>query len=337
MRDDAMTELTRRYLLSGAAAAGAATAFLPFATSPVGAAAPPAGKQAPGWYRYKLGDFEVTVVTDGVTSNPLSDTYVANAPKAAVNEALAADFLARDRVTHPYTPVVVNTGSRLVAIDTGIGLGMYQQSKGAVGQYHTNLAAAGIDRNAVDIVIISHFHGDHINGLVGPENKPAFPNAEVIVPEVEWTFWRDDSNASRLTENLRGNFANVKRVFDVLGNKVTPHQPGKELVPGITAVASPGHTPGHTSHVVASGSGKVLVQADITAGAASLFVRNPDWHFAFDSDRPLASQTRRRLYDMAIAEKMTVQGFHFPFPSIVNVERSGNGFRLVPVPWNPTI
>jgi glyoxylase-like metal-dependent hydrolase (beta-lactamase superfamily II) len=81
-------------------------------------------------------------------------------------------------VTHAYTPVVVNTGSKLVAIDTGLGLGMFEQSKGAVGQYHSNLQAAGIDRNAVDVVIISHFHGDHINGLVGPENKPAFPNAD---------------------------------------------------------------------------------------------------------------------------------------------------------------
>ena len=96
-----MTDLTRRYLLSSAAAAGAASALLPLATSPAEAAAPPVGKQAPGWYRYKVGDFEVTVVTDGVTSNPLSDAYVANAPKDAVNEALAADYLARDRVTHP--------------------------------------------------------------------------------------------------------------------------------------------------------------------------------------------------------------------------------------------
>ncbi len=337
MRENAMIDVTRRYLLSGAAAATAATALLPLAISPAGSAAPPAGKQAPGWYRYKVGSFEMTVVTDGMNSNPLSDAYVANAPKTAVNEALAAEFLAQDRVSHAYTPVVVNTGSRLVAIDTGLGLGMFEQSKGAVGQYHTNLAAAGIDRNAVDHVIISHFHGDHINGLVGPENKPAFPNAEVIVPDVEWAFWTDASNASRVPEVARPQFANVKRVFDVLGNKVTQHQAGKELVPGITALASPGHTPGHTSHVVASGDGKVLVQADITAGVASLFVRNPDWHFVFDADRPLASQTRRKLYEMAIAEKMMVQGFHFPFPSVVRIEKSGNGFRMVPVPWNPTI
>jgi glyoxylase-like metal-dependent hydrolase (beta-lactamase superfamily II) len=188
-----MSDISRRSLLVGTAAAGAALAGANTTVQPASAAAPVAGKQNAGWYRYKVGDFEVTVVTDGMNTNPLSDAYVANAPKADVNAALEADFLAKDKVTHPYTPVVINTGSKLVAIDMGLGLGMFEQSKGAVGQYHSNLQAAGIDRNAVDVVIISHFHGDHINGLVGPENKPAFPNAEVMVPEVEAAFWADEA------------------------------------------------------------------------------------------------------------------------------------------------
>ncbi|HXF89369.1 MAG TPA: MBL fold metallo-hydrolase [Xanthobacteraceae bacterium] len=332
-----MTHLSRREILGAAVAAPVIAGFDAFMPSTARAAAPFAGRQNPGWYRYKVGNFEVTVVTDGATSSPLSDAYVANAPKQAVNAALAADHLPPDKVFHAYTPVVVNTGSKLVAIDTGLGPGVFQQSKGAAGQYHANLQAAGIDRAAVDTVIISHFHGDHINGLVGPDNKPAFPNAEVMVPEVEWAFWSDESNTSKLPEIARGQMGNVKRVFGVLGNKVTRYQAGKEVVPGITAVASYGHTPGHTSHVIASGNSKVLVQADITAGAASIFVRNPDWQFVFDTDKPMAVQTRRKMYDMAAAEKMMIQGYHFPFPSLVYVEKSGNGYRLVPVPWNPTI
>src|SRR5262245_7876572 len=116
-----MSDISRRSLLVGTAAA------------------PAAGKQNAGWYRYKVGDFEVTVVTDGMNTNPLSDAYVANAPKADVNAALEADFLAKDKVTHAYTPIVINTGSKLVAIDTDLGLGMFEQSKEAVGQYHSNL------------------------------------------------------------------------------------------------------------------------------------------------------------------------------------------------------
>jgi len=329
-------QMTRRSLFAGAAAVGAVLTASKSIVLPVEAAAPAAGKQNAGWYRYKVGDFEVTVVTDGMNTNPLSDAYVANAPKAEVNAALAADFLAQDKVTHSYTPIVVNTGSKLVAIDTGLGLGMFEQSKGAVGQYHANLQAAGIDRNAVDAVIISHFHGDHINGLIGPENKPGFPNAEIMVPEIEAAFWADESNASKLPEVARPQMGNVKRVFGVI-NKVTKYQAGKELVPGITAIASPGHTPGHTSYVVASGNGKILVQIDITAGAASLFARNPNWQFVFDTDKAQAVETRKKLYDMAAAEKMMVQGYHLAFPSMVYVEKSGNGFRLVPAPWSSSI
>jgi hypothetical protein len=145
-----------------------------------------------------------------------------------VTAALAADFLPQDKVSHSYTPVVVNTGSKLVAIDTGLGLGMFDQSKGAVGQYHGNLQAAGIDRNAVDVVIISHFHGDHINGLIGPENKPAFPNAEIMVPETEWAFWADESNVSKLPEVARPQMGNVKRVFGIV-NKVTKYRARKSF------------------------------------------------------------------------------------------------------------
>ena len=330
-------QIDRRKILTGAVAASAATALTPLAATSVNAAAPLAGKQNSGWYRYKVGDIEITVVTDGANSNPLSDAYVANQQKSAVNAALAADFLPQDRVQHNYTPVVVNTGSKLVAIDTGLGLGMFAQSKGAVGQYHGNLKAAGIDAAQVDTVIISHFHGDHINGLVGAGNTVAFPNAEIMVPETEWKFWTDESNTSKLPEIARGQMGNVKRVFGVVGSKVTRYEAGKEIVPGITAVASPGHTPGHTSHIVSSGNGKVLVQADITAGAASIFARNPGWQFVFDTDKAQAVATRKKLYEMAAAEKMPVQGYHFPFPAVAYVEKSGSGFRLVPVPWSPSI
>jgi glyoxylase-like metal-dependent hydrolase (beta-lactamase superfamily II) len=328
-----MTELNRRTVLTAAAA----TALTPLAAAPAFSAAPPIGKQNAGFYRYKVGSFEVTVVTDGGNVGKLADGYVANADRAAINKALEADFLEKDTVKGAFTPVVVNTGSKLVAIDTGLGLGMHAQSKGAVGQYHGNLKAAGIDVAQIDTVIISHFHGDHINGLVGPDNKPMFPNAEIMVPATEWAFWTDESNTPKLPEIARGQMGNVKRVFGGLGNKVTRYDAGKELVPGITAVASPGHTPGHTSHIIANGNDKVLVQADVTAGAASIFVRNPDWQFVFDTDKPQAVATRKKLYDMAVADKMIVQGYHFPFPSMAYVEKSGSGYRLVPVPWRPTI
>jgi glyoxylase-like metal-dependent hydrolase (beta-lactamase superfamily II) len=330
-----MTTLSRRSLLAGTTAAAAVLGT--GTVLPSKAAAPAVGKQAAGWYRMKVGEFEVTIVTDGGNAGAIADGYVANASKADINTVLAAEFRPADRSYGVYTPTVINTGSKLVAIDTGLGMGMYQQSKGAVGQYHTNLKAAGIDANQVDVVIISHFHGDHINGLVGADNKPAFPNAEIMVPAVEWAFWSDESNASKLPAPARGQIGNVKRVFGALGNKVTQYEAGKELVPGITAVATPGHTPGHTSHLITSGNGKLLVQADVTAGMATLFVRNPDWQFMFDTDKAQAVQTRKKIYDMASADKLLVQGYHFTFPSLAYVEKAGSGYRLVPAPWSPVL
>lgn len=241
-----MTQVSRRILLSGAVAASAATAIGPLA-KPVSAAAPLAGKQNPGWYRYKVGDFEVTVVSDGGATNPLADNYVVNAPKSEVNATLVAAHLPADKVFHSYSPIVVNTGSKLVVMDTGLGAGTYTQSKGALGQFHTNLAAAGIDKSAVDLVLISHMHADHINGLVGADNKLAFPNAEVLVPAVDWKFWLDESNEARFEPPIKGQFANARRVFDALGRKVTQYESGKEVAPGITSIATPGHTPGHNS------------------------------------------------------------------------------------------
>ena len=329
------TGTTRRSVLAGAAAAVAMTPIA--GTIPVRAAVPPSDKQAPGFYRYKVGTTEITAVTDGAFANPLTDTFIRNVKREEVNKALEAMYLAKDQVTVPYTPIVVNTGSKLVVIDTGLGPALYEQRKGIIGQFHTNLAAAGIDRAAVDAVIISHFHGDHINGLVTADNKPAFPKAEVLVPVGEWKFWNDAGEESKAAGNVlvEGNFKNIKRVFGALGNKVTPYEPGKEVVPGITAMATYGHTPGHVSHVVSSGSAAVMVQADVTN--VPLFVQNPGWFIQFDMDPQTAEATRRKFYDMLVADKMLVQGFHYPFPSLGHVEKAGTGYRVIPVPWNPTI
>ncbi len=332
-----MTQLTRRNLLGSAVAASAATALSPFGIAPAQAAAPPVGKQAPGFYRYKVGSIEVTAVTDGLRPTALADNFVRNASKEALHAAVAAGYEDPTKASFPFTPIVVNTGPKLVVIDTGLGPATFQQSKGALGQFQTNLAASGIDPKAVDIVIISHFHGDHINGLVGADNKPLFENAEVMVPAPEWSFWMDDGNLSRAPEAMKGAFNNARRVFGALGNKVTRYEGGKELTPGISSVATPGHTPGHTSYVISSGSATVMVQVDVTAGPALLFVRNPDWQAAFDVDGPKAVETRRKLYDQVVADKMLLQGFHFPFPSVGRLEKDGAGYRWVPAPWNPTI
>ena len=332
-----MTELSRRHVLTGAVAASAATALTPLANSPVSAAAPLATTQAPGWYRYNLGSYQITAVTDGRNTFKLPDTFVLNAKKDQVNEALLAAHMEKDMMSIPYTPIVINTGSKLVVMDTGTGEANFERSKGVGGQFHSNLKASGIDRNAVDVVVISHFHGDHINGLLTPDGKPSFPNAEILVPAAEWKYFMDDGEMSRQTsDRMKGVFTGARTVFDKLNRKVTQYEAGKEVAPGITSVATHGHTPGHMSYVVASGGKTVYVQADVTNHPA-LFVRNPGWHAFFDQDPKMAEETRRKVYDMLAADKMMVQGFHYPFPSVAYIEKTATGYRENTVPWSPTI
>jgi len=328
-------ELTRRHALAGAAAL-AVSPLLP--NAPARAAAPVADKQAPSFYRYKVGDAQVNAISDGVNTFPLGDTFVLNAKKDQVNAALEKAFLPKDKISIHFAPLVINTGGKLVVVDTGNGPGAFASSKGNVGQFASNMAAAGLDPKAVDMVVISHFHGDHINGLLTADNMPAFPNAEVLVPAAEWKYWMDDGEMSRATsERLQGGFKNARRVFDAgLKKKVTPYETGKDVAPGLLAVASLGHTPGHTSFILSSGSDKVFIQSDVT-NLPSLFVTNPGWHLMFDQDPAMAEATRRKIYDMLVAEKMRVQGFHYPFPANGFVEKDGNGYRLVPAPWSPVI
>jgi len=332
-----MTNITRRSVLTGAVAAGVG-AVSSVASSPARAAAPAAGKQAAGIYRYKVGTHEMTVITDGVNRFPLPDNIVSNVKPDDVKAALAASYMDPNVFFNPYNPVVVNTGSKLVLIDTGTGEAAYNASGGQWGQFLTNLLAAGIDPKSIDTVIISHYHGDHVNGLLRADNSLTFPNAEILVPAEEHKFWMDDGEMSRAPKGrMEELFANNRRVFrgDVLKHLRT-YQWGEEVAPGITAIATPGHSWAHTSHVVSSGSSSVFVQADVTH-VPFLFVRNPGWHAFYDQDGPKAEATRRRVYDMLAADKMLVQGFHYPFPGLAHIDKDGAGYRAVPIAWNPAI
>lgn len=324
-----MSPLSRRDLLTAATLAAAGSA-LPLGPAAL-ASAPPATKQVPSAYRYKVGDAEVTVISDGIRTMPLSDTFVRNQPREAVNAALRAAFLPENQVTINFNTLMVNTGGKLVMIDTGNG-----PAQGTVGLTQGTLSAIGTDPKTVDAVVISHFHGDHINGLLTADGQPAFPNAQVMVPEAEWAFWMDEGNMSRAPEAMKAAFQNVRRVFKPFEGKVERYGWDKEVVPGLTPVATTGHTPGHTSFRLASGDKTLFVQSDVT-NLPSLFLRNPGWHVMFDMDAAKAEETRRRVYDMASADRMMVAGYHFPFPAAAYVSKDGAGYAYTPVSWLPVL
>jgi glyoxylase-like metal-dependent hydrolase (beta-lactamase superfamily II) len=331
-----MTDLNRRQLLAGAAVASAATAMTALGR-PAQAVESPAGAQAPGIYRYKVGAYECTSINDGARSFPMPDAFVTNLPKAQAMTAAEAAYMPKGMVTVPFNPQLINTGSKLILIDTGNGAANLGPTKGAIGRTLQNLAAAGVDAHKIDVVLLSHLHPDHTNGIHAADGSMAFPNAEIMVPSVDWAFWMSDDNAAKAkTDVMKNYFANNKKTFAGLESKVTKYDWGKEVAPGITSIEAPGHTPGHTAFVVASGSSKVLIQSDVT-NIPEFFLRNPDWHVMYDENPDLAQKTRHKFYDMAAAEKATVVGFHFTFPSVGHVEKDGSKYRLVPIAWNPVI
>lgn len=311
--------VSRRTLLAAGAVAAPAAAL---------AKAPLAGAQQPAAYRYKVGDVEVTAIHDGSFTRGL-EGFVKNADLFDVQQAMEDAMLPNDKITISFTTLVVNTGSKLILIDTGNG----DSGAPTSGTWMKNFRAAGFDPKDVDQVVISHFHGDHINGLRLKDGTAVFPNAEITVPAVEWAYWMDDAKMAAAPEGLKGNFANVKRVFGPMAKDVKPFDWGKEAAPGLIAVTAPGHTPGHTAFALQSGAGRMMVMSDTTNHPA-LFVRNPDWAAIFDMDGDMARQTRRKLLDMAASEKTQVAFYHAPFPATGYIAKDGDKFRLAPVQWS---
>jgi glyoxylase-like metal-dependent hydrolase (beta-lactamase superfamily II) len=322
--------INRRTILASAPAAAAAAGVAPaFAQSaaPAPAASATGGMgmgagQAPGFYRYKVGDIEVTAINEGFFNRPL-EGFVRNAELADVKKAATEAFLPDTALPIPYTTSVLRTGFG----DNG---------PPTSGRWMANFKAAGFDPAQVNTVIFSHFHGDHISGLRLKDGTAQFPNAEVMVPEPEWAFWMDDAKMAAAPEAAKAGFANVRRVFGPMAKDVKRYEAGKELVPGVTSVAAYGHTPGHTVHMISSGGKNVMLVAD-TANHPALFVRNPNWSAIFDQDADAARATRLKLLDMAASERAQVAFYHAPFPATGYIAKEGSGFRFVPVQWTSAV
>ena len=315
-----MTQLTRRALLAGTAAATAALPAL--ATRPATAAAPAAGQQAAGVYRYKIGSYELTALHDGTWFRKIDDKFVRNASGSEVDKALADSFLQPGIIPTPFTPLLVNTGSKLVMIDTGTG----GQLGPTTGHLARALAAAGIEPKAIDTILISHFHPDHINGIKDKDGNKVFANAEILVPAQEWAFWMDDTKMSAAPESTRPSFLNARRIFADIAGEVKRFEPGGEVAPGIASIAAFGHTPGHTVFAVASGNQSMLVLGD-TTNHPWLFARNPEWQGVFDIDGDMAAATRKTPARSRCRRQDAGAGLSLPLPGFGLHHQDRQGLR----------
>jgi glyoxylase-like metal-dependent hydrolase (beta-lactamase superfamily II) len=323
---------SRRFILGGTAAALATPALLRGAAAQPAPAAAAAVPQAPGFYRFKVGGFTVTTVHDGFFARPVKD-FVRNASLEDVQKVLADSFLPTETIRIPFTITFVETPTQLIVFDAGNGV---TPAGATQGRMIENMRGAGIDPAKVTTVIHSHFHGDHVNGLLNASGGAAFPNAEIVVPAAEWAWWSDSGNETRTPEGQRGNFANSARRFAPYQGKIRQLAEGAEAVPGIRGIPAYGHTPGHTAYRIADGDAQAIFVAD-TVNRPELFAHRPDFHAIFDFDPVMAEASRRKLFDQLATDRIRITGYHFPFPANGYIARDGNGYRFVPADWSSAV
>jgi glyoxylase-like metal-dependent hydrolase (beta-lactamase superfamily II) len=313
----------RRTALKLAAASAAALCMPQVMVRAASAAVPQASVGNPGFSRFKLGDFEVTTILDGLRPGEGPHPIFGQDQSAEdVAKLMEANLLPSDRFVNGFTPTLVNTGTDLVLFDTGFGAGGRENG---MGQLAARMEASGYKPSDVTVVVLTHLHGDHIGGLMDG-GAPAFANARHVIGKIEYDFWSAPERMSGPTEgNAKAVAANVKPIAD----KATFIGDGDEVVPGLRAMAAYGHTPGHLIFSVASGDKTLILTAD-TANHYVASLQQPDWHVRFDADKELGAATRRKVFDMIAADRLPFIGYHMPFPAVGYVEKIGTGYRWVP-------
>lgn len=315
---------TLSFLLAGLATLAVLTTF----TGTSSAKAPFARGQAPGWYRMSLGDFEVTALLDGTVALPM-ETLLTNSTPAKINAALAKAYLKPPFETS-VNGFLVNTGTKLVLIDAGAGA-LFGPP---LGKLITNLKASGYQPEQVDEIYITHMHADHVGSLVA-NGKLAFPNAIVRAAKAEGDQWLSQANMDKAPEDkkdfFRGAMASINPY--VAAGKYKPFEGKTELVPGITAIPTVGHTNGHSFYVVESKGQKLVAWGDIMHAAAVQFP-DPSVTIQFDTDTKKAAAERKKAYADAAKEGYFVAIAHVPFPGIGQVRAEGKAYRWVPVNYS---
>lgn len=282
---------------------------------------------APGFRRMKLGSMDLVALNDGVVRRPLGQEFVTNAPLEQVKSLLASQNLPTDYVDVPYTPFLVASGNRRFLFDTGFA----DNGPPTTGRLRANLEAAGYKMEDITDVVISHYHGDHINGLRNKDGSLVFARARVHVPAPEHAFWMDEARMNAAPQAAQGAFQNARRVLgSIPADQLVRFEPGAEIAPGIVSSAAFGHTPGMSIFRIASEGQSFHYVADVT-NIPSLFARNPDWSVVFDMDPNMARVTRRRVFDLMVKERALTGGFHFPFPAFGHMEAAGSGYQFQPV------
>lgn len=322
------SDVSRRTLLKAGSAAGLFAATSTLGISSASAVAAKKGTQVPGFYRFMLGEFEVTVLSDGAYTLPTA-MIGTNVPREKVVAYLKSNFLNPDeRLSHTNIPLI-NTGKDLVLVDVGGGPN-WQETAGKLSE---NIEAAGYTLEDITKVIVTHGHPDHIWGMYDEfEEAPRFPNAEYFIAQKEWDFWTTGKAMSALPEAFKGFAVGAKRHLPPIAEKTKRIKPGAEVVPGVTTIDTSGHTIGHMSVGVSSKGESLIITSD-TITHPFISFEHPGWWPLTDYDQKQAEQSRRKILEMGATDKSLILGYHLSFPGLGRVARAGNHYRFVPETW----
>ena len=288
------------------------------------AAAPAVGTQAPGYFRVQLGDFEVTALSDGAVDLPMDKLM--HAKPEDVQKSLKQHFLTTPTTTSD-NAYLINTGAKLILIDTGAG-SLFGPT---LGKLQASLAAAGYKPEQVDEIYITHMHPDHVGGL-SADGKRLFPNAIVRVDQADVDFWLSNEQMDKAPAEAKGFFQGAMASFKpyVDAGALKPFNASGELSPGISAVVTHGHTPGHSYYVVESKGVKMAVWGDLIHVGAYQF-QHPGQSIQFDSDGKTAIAARKKAFDAAVANGELAAGAHLSFPGLGHLRKMGSGYEWIPL------
>lgn len=282
------------------------------------------------WVRFAFGECTITLVSDGALKLGDPRDWFLGLPHEAMDAVFRQHFLDPRSISLSENIMVVRSGGRTVMFDTGTG---GAASLGATaGKLTQNLQRAGIDPAGVDDIVLSHGHPDHIFGLTDAAGSLAFPNAQVHVSEADYRYFSDEANAA--DPRIGAFIPDLRRVLLAVSDRLSMIRDGKDVVPGVTAIAAPGHTMGHMAFALSSG-GRTLIQAADLAHHFAVFTRHPDAYFLSDMDPGLMARSRRRMLDMLATDRLPFAGYHFPFPGLGHIVRDRDAFAYVPAVLDP--
>jgi glyoxylase-like metal-dependent hydrolase (beta-lactamase superfamily II) len=305
----------RRAVLAGLSAA-LVTPGLP--AGPARAAIPP--------FRGQLGSFEISVISDGTLSAPLS-FMLPDTPATEAAKLFAAHGMPPDGLPPQTNVTLVNTGGELVLIDAGSG----PKFQPTAGKLSENLESAGIDPKKISKVVFTHGHADHLWGAIDDfDDAERFPNARYVISGAEWDFWTHPDTPSRVPDWLKGMAVASARILKQIEKKIERRGAGDTVAPGMIYVGTPGHTPGHMAVGVENGGQRLLIAGDVFNNNAVSFAK-PEWRVGGDFDRDQGITTRKQLLDQLATDRIPLIGFHLSWPGYGMVERRGTAYLFVPV------